>query len=562
MIQKIVLICLISLNIYATDTKTHVTFTNEKSMGKDKNGNNIYERDVTIDTQNFKVKNFWSQFSFSGDSKNESEFATLSKTGTVRIKVESTSLCELYSELDEAGCSGQKPFLINNEALIGQGIGDTISLIFQQDFNGTDILYNDTNASVFYPLDVERNEKFYKKQKDNTRSFFGLFGTLFNTFFGDSSFFSSFFNFGVSDNNGNPVEDIRQRYIANIVSGIDQDHLLEKSVTPLETTRLNDPVSLIDYRETIVNNGSCQLFFFRPSESSSFCNLLSGIPFVSLFVSSTPTTTYQIDTIQVDTENSLITFASAYSEMTIDEYQSGAVYQQASDDSRSTSIFSLIGCFLFGCSESDDTDMIEQPMDTHYQFNDDTAVNLTMAVTESGNIIDDFQTFKLQGIHSLTGSEQRCTVKETNDYDTWSQYTFKPNGTESQTFTDLDNVVTETWCNPYTRSDYEDRGGYCPRSYEKIITLPQTLKTPEEWLSWCDTAIENNVVTTTEDCDRFLIWKINCRDVIDPIIVDDYEILDYVNTSRRGLILDLELIDLDVKSKAVHLRYELISTKH
>ncbi|MBU4209578.1 MAG: hypothetical protein KKD12_07920, partial [Proteobacteria bacterium] len=99
----------------------------------------------------------------------------------------------------------------------------------------------------------------------------------------------------------NPSEDIRQRYIANIVSGIDRNHLLEKDITPLTTNALNTPVSLIDYTENVSSAGSCSLFFFKFPESSSFCNLMGSMPFISMFSSTKPATNYTIDTIQADT---------------------------------------------------------------------------------------------------------------------------------------------------------------------------------------------------------------------------------------------------------------------
>ncbi len=554
MIQKILLICLISLNIYAAETTTKVTFTDERSMDADKHGNYIYERDVTIDTHNFKVENFWNKFSFSGEGKSESEFSTLSKTGTVRISVEATSLCSIYTELDSAGCSGQKPFLINDEAIAGKITGNTISLIFQKDYNGTDILYTNTNSDVFYPLDIERNEHFYKKQGHDAKSFFGLFGRLFNTFFGDDGFFSSFFNFGVSDSDGNPVEDIRQRYIANIVSGVDQDHLLEKGVTPLETTKLNDPVSLIDYSETVVEEGECRLFFFKYSADNGYCNFMAGMPFISLFSSATPTTTYEIDTIQVDTENSLIAFASAYTEMTIDDYTAGTTYVKESKKSGLLSGM-VKGFFcMFSLGSCGEAEEIEEPMSTSYVFDDDSAVNLTMAVTNEGDSIDSFQTFRLKSINSIAANQHTCHVDYNGKYGSSWDHNFK--GSESET--KLVNGDCIENCGLFDRNKI-----YEQVEVDNTYGYNSDAKTPSQWLSWCDDLMKDYTGGTHREC-LFPILGIGCRDVPNTVTEGRYEILSnsYVNSSKRGLILDLELIELNPKSKAVTLRYELISTKH
>jgi len=583
MIKNTLAVILISSAIYASPIDTDTSFVNvDPTEGKDgisksngvyydKHGSVIVDKKVTIETKNYKVDNFWSKFSFNGTGKEKDEFTSIATTGTVRTIVEATSICTLYDELDTGGCSGQKPFLINNEAIDGKSVGDTISLVFQKDYDlSTDvILYSDINESVFYPLDIDRTEKYYKSQADNTKSFFGIFSMMFNVFFGDGGFFSSFFNHTVVDKNNINSDDIRQRYIANIISGVDQDHLLVKAVTPLETTAINNPVSLIDYTEDITSAGSCSLFIFKFSESSMFCNFMGGMPFISMFVTTKPTTSYEIDTIQTDTENSLITFASSYTGMNITQYQNGTVYAAQSDVSSFLNpismMMNMMKCFFFGCSGSVDTNTIEEPMDTYYKFDGDTAVNITMAVTNSGTAIDDFQTFKLTGIHSLTGSEHMCRVTENNSYDTWSDYTFKPDGTTSKTFTSITTTGTETWCHPWFGADHLAPCNAFESSYTKNVeSVDTTLKTPQEWLEWCDTAIENNLPTETTTCiyslfDFFHLHPI-CTTTIDPIVVDGYTIEEYVNASKRGLILDLELTELNTSSKAVTLRYKLMST--
>jgi len=570
--NNILLTLLLSSVVYAATTTTTTTFGNENSMGMNKYGNAIYNRTVTIKTDNYKVDNFWKKFSYSGEGQDQIEFESIAKTGTMQISVESTSICSIFSELDSQGCSGQKPFLINNEALIGKNSGDTITLLFQKNFEIDKVTYNDTNSSVFYPLNIDRNEKYYKEVPGNTKTFYSFFGRMFNAFLGDGNFFSQFFSYKVSDNSGKSVEDIREKYIANIVSGIDQEHLVVRGAT-LETdiSQLNTlPVSLIDYSETQTTgtNGSCNLFFFKFSETSSFCNFMGGMPFISLFSSTTTTVepeVYEIDTIQTDTENSLVTFASSFSGVTMEEYQNNRVYREpVIEASKRISIFDTLKCFIFRCSDPNiDEDTIDEPKDTYYTFND--PVNLTFAVTDLGAHVDSFQTFKLKSIHSLTGEARMCKVEENNEYDTWGTATFKPSGTTSKTFTNLGSVTKEKWCNPLMGSDYKYEWGYCRKSYYKTnISEQQSLKTPLEWLDWCDYAIDNNPVTYKEVCDEScILWfckDVNCRQEANPIVVDGYTIKEYVKSSKRGMALELELVNLKTNSDAVTLRYKLMGT--
>ncbi len=559
MITKLLMVCLISLSTHALDTTTEVTFTSEKSAGEDKSGNALYDRDVKINTKNFKVENFWNKFSYQGEGVKESEFETISQMGTVRISVESTSICSLYSQLDKNGCSGQKPFLINDEALIAKSEGDVIKLVFQKDYNGSapfdadGIPYSDLNDSVFYPLDVDRNGKYYKEQAHSKNSFFGIFRMMFNAFFGQDGFFSAFFNFGVTDTNNQQVEDVRKRYIANIISGLDQDHLLTKGETPIKTTLLNSPVSLIDYTEDVSVDASCNMFMFTFSESSLICNMMGAMSFIMPFANENPAVNYTVDTIQADTENSLITFASSYSGMTLSEYNAGTVYvKESSSSTIMGAIVKSFSCMIFGCPKVED---IEQPTNSYYAFDDDSAINLTMAVTEGGTSVDDFQTFRLKSINSIAANQHTCHV----DYDPsgWSKdwdYNFKGGQSDVKT---VDGDCIENCGYMDGKNIYEQLE--VPNLYGE----GDDAKTPSQWLTWCDNLMQDYTGGTHTECTSFMMIE-KCREVPNTVEDGDYEILSnsYVNSAKRGLILELELINLTPTSKAATLRYELISTKH
>lgn len=584
--KKIVILLNIMVSVVCA-TVTETTFNTMSAPQTDKYGNTVYEQSVTIKTKDFKVDNFWDNFHKEGTA--QSNFSTISKTGLVQIIASSTSICTLHPELDSQGCSGQKPFLINNEALDSTVLGDTITLLFQKDFDleTQTILYTDTNASVFYPLDIDRTEKYYKSQTDNTKSFFGFFSSMFNMFFGDADFFGGFFSFAVVDNTNMNVEDIRQRYIANIISGVDEEHLLESGKTALETTSLNNPVSLIDYSEDMSSGGTCSFFFFTLPEDSSFCSMMSGMPFISMFTSSTPETNYVIDTIQVDTENALISFAGEYAELTVTQYQSGTVYEKQSESTGMiVGMIDMMKCMFFGCSEKEN---VEDPMDSFYEFNEDNAINITMAVTNDGDKIDGFETFKLMGIHSLTGNQHSCTVKESNWDDKWDEHTFKAGDSDTITTTETITVIDEPavtcgWfsfgCTPVEEVSHEEEVttttdiGYSAKSMDEglqsslgIDSDGNDILTSSEWLDWCSYMADKYIVSEpVEVCTTtwvFFFPITTCEWVTEDTMAEDgYEITAYTNESKRGLLLDLQRTQLHTHDKAITLDYRLMNTSN
>lgn len=541
-IKTLALSTLLITQLYGAATLTHTTLDNAQTlMGKDVHGATIYERQVTIETNNFKVDNFWNKFSNNGTGNAQTSYNAISKSGTVQIGVEATSLCTLYKELDVNGCSGQKPFLINDEAVNGVYVGDTITLLFQKDYNGTSITYNDINASVFYPLDVQRDEKFYKEE--GTKSFKTFFQKLFDSFF-VFDFFSKFFSHEVVDKNNIPSKDIRQRYIANIVSGIDQNHLLEKAVTPLTTNALNTPVSLIDYSENVSSTGSCSLFFFKFPESSPFCNLMGSMPFISMFSSTKPATNYTIDTIQSDTENALVSFAGTYADLNVNTYQNGTVYQKQSTSTGLISgMINMMKCFFFGCPKVND---VQEAMDSYYGFSDADAINMTFAITNNGSAIDDFETFRLMGIHSLSGNEHMCQVKK-------KQVFFTPGWTKTFLATDSD---TAPKC---IRKNFLNQ--CIEYSTTETVEVTTDGLTASEWLTWCDYMVEKYKNNVTTVCTGFFFFQ-TCTKVPASVKEDGYEVLSYTNESKRGLLLDLKLVEPLPTDEAVTLRYKLLNVQN
>ena len=562
--RRIYLSLLFVAQAYAAVTSTNTTVNAEVASGKDKYGSMLYEHEVKIETENFKVKNFWSKFGSDAEDNSKTSYDSIARTGKVQVSVEAASLCSLYSDLDKDGCSGQRPFLINDEAVSNFNIGDTMTLLFQKNYDGENILYNDFNPDVFYPLDVQRDDKFYKEE--GAKSFRSFFSRMFDSFFG-GSFFGSFFEYKVVDQDEQAAEDIRQRYIANIVSGIDQNHLLVTD-SAVRTDALNQPVSLIEYMENQEESGSCNMFFFKMSEDNLFCNLMSAMPFINIFTSQQPSTNYTIDTIQADTENALISYAGSAADLTLQSYQDGIVYQKPSSSGGLISgMIEMMQCMFFGCTKVEE---VAEPMDSYYAFDEQSASHLTFALTNDGTKIDGFETFKLMGIHSVAGNEHMCQVRESNYQDKWSSHTFLGSEEDTKEVT-VDGECIRPGMFGFGCFEYEQITQTVANTYSAKYmseTLQSTLGidadgddelTPSEWLSWCDYMVEeykDNVVT---ECSGFFMFR-RCEEVPANVEEDGYEVLSYTNSSKKGLLLDLKRVELQTSDDAVELRYKLLKS--
>jgi len=567
MIKKSLLILLMSSAVYAVDTTTTTSFTTvNPTLGSDgsyrdgiyQNGNSFYDKHgnvvlhqrVEIKTENFKVNNFWNKFSYSGNGQSEVEFDTITKSGIVRTTVEASSLCNLYSELDSQGCSGQKPFLINDEAITqaNTNADGNITLIFQKDYDGSSILFENTNNSSFYPLDINRDEKYYKHQEGDSgcKSFFCVMTGMFDGFFG-VSFFSSFFDFDVSNSSGTDVDDVRERYIANITAGLDQNHLMQigndidKEVIELNT---HSPISFIDYVENMSDGGTCNLGFMTFGDNSIFCNFMSGMPFISAFASTTPEQTYNIDTIQVDTENSIISFAGAYSDINVTEYETSSTLSTDTSSSLPLplEIMKNMMCMFMpfiSCDEDTVTTEISRVKDSYYTFDEENATTLTMAITDDGDTVDSFQTFKLLGIHSIVGDGSTTTTCEVE----------KTHKETSCIFMFCSTSTVRDWLNIYSEENTDSPD---PIADEGFSTTSPT------WYNWCESnsAPITVDVVTGESCD----WFGNCTDTSTEYTYTNTGVAGVTNDSGRILSLDLQIVELNATSSSANLRYNLLGT--
>ena len=516
MIKLAFLILSLGLTLNAAKTTTETKFELIKE-GKDKYGNYYTDKKVTIKTSNYKVENFWSKLSFSGSGKDSMDFTTISKSGTVRMTMEATSLCSLYPELDDTGCSGQKPFLINSSAI--PAYDANVSLIFNRTQSYSD--YDKSDASAFYPLDVDRNEKFYKTQVDDSKSFFGFFRRLFSIFFGTGT---------ASTSPTTPIEDIRQRYMANIVSGIDQDHLLQKNITvvnsTVSTSASPNPVAFIDYSVTSTTPGSCSLGFFKFSSGSIFCNF----PF---FVSTTPPVTTTADTIMQDTESSIIAFAGTFIGDNIQDYNTKST-EVIITENQNSGFFSRLKCFFFGCSKQ----QITVVRGNSYSFPNDTGITMTFAVADTnGTKIGDFETFKLLGVRSVVGEAKACKIDKDGSW-----------------FSGGDKVVyvTQNEIKVCDESGWIRTGCSAPQtSYES--------NSIQEWLTWCSAP-----GNTQPKYKGWFSWgdAYTFDTMFGFPIGSKYSLIEFNDEeSKPSLVLDLKRIKLNPNDTSVKVRYQLMDVK-
>jgi len=532
--------------LFGAPTVTKTTFIEyspgitEKFMKIDKHGNSIYESKVQIETKNFEVKNFWKKFSLDGEGQDSMKFDSISKTGTIQISVEAISLCTLYPDLDEKSCSGQKPFLINASAVTRANLNadKNITLTFQKDFDGSSSLYDGTNDFSFYPLDIDRDGDYTQTVtvEKNCHSLLCKLTSMFDGFF-QTGFFSKLFGINVSSGSSVNVDDVRKRYIANISAGVDQNHLMETNNTiekQYQNRNTHDPISFIDYTQTSASEGSCNIGFFKFSSENTICNLMSGMPFISFFAKKTPEQKYTVDTIQVDTENAIITFAGAYANITVTDYETTVNKTLTKDSSTMFPPFEMMKnmmCMMMPFINCDDTTIEEEKgriKDSVYTFAEENATTLTMAVTKNGTKVNAFQTFKLLGIHSIVGDGNvttggSCSIKTEARSCGWGCSKWKDKGTVSY----LEDFPKDVWI---------DKSAVIGSTY---------YKNGYDFCKSGQSADNGGIVLAATK-----------RYTSSSILPGSSE----MKNSGRVLSLDLKLVDLNTTSKAAKLRYKLMST--
>ncbi len=539
----------------AQSATTSTTFGNRAPSGMDGYGNQLYTQQVTIATENYEVDSFWDRF-FDPEKKTKN-FDQLSTSATAQLVVEASSACSIAGkgELPSQGCSGQKPLLVNNEAVDGLSDGDTVSLIFQpvkNDKTGA-LLYTNTDDSLLYPLDIGRNGEFYQPsasvQSGSRQTFFGFFTGIFDFFFDRLIGVDFFGTPEMADVKYDPrspeSEDRRQRYIANIIAGVDQDHRMSmpyKSdpATQVDAfTRLNDPVSLLHYAEAEKSTEAdqCKFMFLNLSSDGLMCRIMSGFGMDAWmpFFTKANITELDVNTITIDTENALLSAAGKVS---------GESYQRvtASTDTQKLSflqqmvkpmsaMMEMMKNMFFGTSKST---IVADPVEIKYDLSA-KPMTMTLAVTNDGTQVDRFETFKLTGLRSTFGdSVNQCTVKYSGffGFGGWTEtfYEFKESASTTRT-----------------------KG---------------SINTHAEWIQWCQEANDKKGIF-----DYLMDWE--SGGVFNPMnwmkgmwsgmmsmFFGDYSITDFKNALKRGLILDLQKEALNPVDTLNTTKIRLINVKH
>ena len=539
MIKKVVLasVLLGSVGLYAAQTTTETTFS-APTVSKDKYGNTVYVRDATIKTHNFKVQNFWKGFSFGGERVTQNNYDLVSRTGTFKITIESTSACSLNKGLPEEGCSGQKPFLLNDEVLNNpmSGTTDMYEVAFSEAAN-----YNNSEDNTFYPLDIQRDAQYYKDPNPSDpnanidRGFFGFFTSAFDYMFSKTVGFGNDF-FGdpqMADVKYGPrdtaAEDRRQRYIANIMAGIEKKYRMTMAADGATATqvnagiRLNDPVSLLHYDEAqqVTEADQCKFMFLNLSDDGLMCRAMSGfgMDVWMPFFNTAQIRTIEASTIMADTENSLLAMTNQIDGVPYMEDVGG------SDDDKlgflqnmlkpMTTMMGFMKSMMFGSGKAT---KVSNPVERVYEFDEDKAMTLNFAITNDGTQVDDFENFKLMKVRSVYGDMfDSCTVHKKRGMMSWSKW-------------------TETFVIGGSLSKKGPDG--------KIWNS-------DKWVDWCQEATgRKGMFDYLFDWSKGGVfnpfnWMRGFFNAFLTFLFGSYDILDFTSAVHRGLILEIKKVTLD-----------------
>lgn len=524
MIKNLTIFAIIftSITLFANETNTTVTFGNETFIGEDKYGNSLYERTVTIKTTDFKVDNFWKKFSWNGTGSKETNFAQIVTSGKVRMSVESSYLCK-DAGLDSKGCSGQKPFLVNQGILNNADMkvdasGNNLAAgEYRIPFDGASN-YNSTNDDAFYALDVFRDSAYYQDSngsdatQEKPTSFFG---TLIKMM---SSFFS--LNAGSSLTSTDSPE-IRNRYIANITYGLQDDYMLEKNTNnELDTSMTNGATAtqatLLDYNQDLVGERTeCNIFFLTLNSSSFTCKAVNffGLSNFIPFVNTTTEVKMTPHFVAEDTETTLLSLAGKLDGV---NYLSTKATQTVSGKTTFVSevfkpftyIFSSIFRF-FGTTSTSSTTV------TSVDFNFTNPMPLTFIETDGTNVTS-FLHFKLLGLESTYGTQATsCTVRYRD-----AVIMFMP---------------------VYATSTYDDNGSLLHLKIKPSFGSTYYIDVPSaDLMDWC----ERNQGGGSTSMFSFFSWFSSSSSSSGPFDSDfttgDYSVVSYDEKVNKGLILHLK----------------------
>jgi len=497
--KKIIFLSLYLLLTLTLSAKTtsNVTFATpyEEGMTQNEYGDKIMYQNVKINTQDFKINNFWGKFSES--AQNQSNFTNITTNANVKLTIENAFTCKEGGLLEE-GCSGQKPFLLNNGTLTNPDLQlDKLGAPlpegeYRVPFDSAKN-YNTSHDDAFYALDVYRDSEYYKEpvaedttNTQKTKNFFAYIVSFFQDYFSkDTAVYGSAI--------GSPEQ--RDRYMANMIFGLQKKYRIAKedpiTTTETNTANANKKVSLLDYNSQIVESTTgCDGLFFSYDPDSLTCKAINffGISQWMPFINSTDSSAelrVQSDSVLEDTETTLLTLAGKLDNVNYVDAKT-AVDSGTGKKSFIGEIFKpmsyMMGSmfrFFFGENSKNLTEVVSADFDfVNHML-------LTFIQTDGEKAVN-FLYFELLGLESIYATEvESCRVKQSGFIFTWDEKTFTK-GIPTNTKFDMEAGFFGSLLNDSS-------------AYSELNTTVETHRIPfadwgthdmvnlstDDWLDWC-----------------------------------------------------------------------------
>jgi len=545
---KILLPMVCALSLFGA-TNTVTTFQPENSVNDDQYGNKQFTREVSIDTKNYKVDNFFGGFS----EADKSQYNSISSKGLFLVTVEANSICANDGELAEEGCSGQKPFLMNKSFTDSMADGQ----VYEVPFNRANQYTSSSHA--FFALDVDRDTQYYTDDTPagGKKSFFQKIKELFEAHFSHDTM-------SYGDNLTGDEQKTRDRYIANIISGIQKDYRLTKKVddksenTPLNPT-INTPVSLLDYDSLIVNETTgCNIGFVNLSSSSLTCKMIGGFHMGDWmpFFNQTNDIKTEASTTMIDTETSLLSAVgdlngvNIFEDMKSNDPKDSSILQEIFKPV--TFMFDNMMSFFFGSRDNAKA----VTFSNHYDFTKyDKQLTMSIPVTQNGSEVNDFANFSLVGLDSVYGVEvESCVIYNSDHHDTYTITSASPE--RPSLFVDKGPAVMD---NIFDNIIYDELKEDFVKKIKFVFFMPvphlYLETTKDELFSWCARRQEYNskglIGRIKDDIANLFTWRDTKEGQMDKFMEDErFDVKSYTEKVHRGLILHLKKEDLGTNNPA------------
>ena len=525
-------------------------------------GDKIMYQDVTITTKDFTINNFWGKFS--DTAQDQSTFTDIATSAKVKLTIENSFTCKDGGLLSN-GCSGQKPFLLNTGALTNPDLKlDNLGAPLPEGeyripFDSA-LNYDTAHDDAFYALDVFRDSQYYQEPAaDDTlnstkqKNFFGYIVAFFQDYFSkDTAVYGSA--------TGSPQ--IRDRYMANIIFGLQQEYRIAKEdpITTFQTNTANadKKVSLLDYNSLIIEETTgCDGLFFSYDPDSLTCKTINffGLSQWMPFINSTntnPEKKIKSDSVLEDTETTLLTLAGKLDKVNyVDKMNStdpltGTSFLQEMFKPMSYMMKSMFR-FFFGENSKNLTEVVS------VDFNFTNPMPLTFIQTDGAKAVD-FIYFELLGLESVYGTEvESCRVKQSGFIFIWDEKTFTQ-GIPTNTKFDMEAG--------FFGSLFNDAS-----AYSELNTTVETHRIPfvdwgthdivnlstDDWLDWCKRnqgRQKKGLLGTFIDAFTSFVLGDNRSTTydgqIDNLLKDNnWEVVEYKEKVHKGLILHLKEINID-----------------